>query len=82
MQAVALAFPENLRGVGLYGMAILNLVLHGNGLLADTWVWKSSGKRDFDLTAMAAAQSSTFTTAIAYCKTVPAIYRFEALFDS
>lgn len=76
------AFPENLRGVGLYGMVTLDLALHGDGRLAETWVWGSSGKRDFDLTAIAGAQDSTYTAAIAYCKTVPAIYRYEALFDS
>lgn len=81
-QITVLAFPQDLRGMNLYGMTILDIVLHGDGKLADTWVWGSSGNRDFDLTAMAGAQYSTYTNAIAYCKPVPAIYRVETFFDS
>jgi hypothetical protein len=59
----------------------VQVLIGGDGTLADAFVWGTSGLRPFDDAALEAAEKSTYEGALSYCKPVPASYFFRVTFD-
>lgn len=76
------AYPDELRGTGASRIVGLGIALNADGTLADSWVWAPTDLQPFDDAAVQAEQQMTFTSAISYCRAVPAIYNSFVMFNS
>jgi hypothetical protein len=85
------ASPNALRPLGSSGLlgqlvdqasADVFVVLDGNGKVLDQWLFSSSGYPRLDANAMAAARTSTYNGAIAYCKPVKSLFIFRIKFNN
>jgi hypothetical protein len=49
--------------------------------LLDAWVYKTSGNREIDRSALAAARASSYKSAVSYCQKADGDYLFRADFE-
>jgi TonB family protein len=61
--------------------ATVYVVVSPDGNVADAWVFSSSGYPSLDAETLKAAQRSTYSPAVSYCKPVAGIYLFSATFQ-
>lgn len=75
-------FPDTMAGMINGGRATSSVMIAvgGDGSIADAWLWASSGYAPLDAASLAAAKSSTYIGARAYCRAVPGIYRLNVTF--
>ncbi|MBV8198803.1 MAG: hypothetical protein JO263_11745 [Candidatus Eremiobacteraeota bacterium] len=68
---------ETLVEVRPYSVEVIAAVGTRNELL-DSWIYYSSGNRTLDLSTLRAVRSSTYSSAVAYCRPVPGYFLFRA----
>lgn len=75
-------FPDGMTGMMNGGRATSSamIAVNGDGSIAGAWLWASSGYAPLDAATLAAAKTSTYAGARAYCRAVPGIYRLNATF--
>lgn len=72
-------YPQGVRNAG--AVVIAKVAVSSEGHLIDAWVVGNSGLTTFAPYALAAAQQTTYHSAIAYCRPVPSIYLFRTTFS-
>jgi hypothetical protein len=72
-------FPE---GAWIKGAVevIVGVAVGADGTLSDSWVYLSSGDLAIDTAALDAARASTYRAGMAFCRSVPGEYLFQASF--
>jgi len=77
--AIQPVFPQGVPGGIIYESEIEVQIGDADNVL-NAWVYKSSGNRNIDRSALAAAAASTYASAVAYCQKANGDYLFRALF--
>jgi hypothetical protein len=66
---------------GLYYTSQIEVAIGDSDNLLDAWVYKSSGNRAIDASALAAARASSYQSAVSYCQKADGYYLFRADFE-
>ncbi len=66
---------------GLWYASQIEVQIGDSDNLLDAWVYKTSGNRDIDRSALAAARGSSYNSAVSYCQKADGDYLFKADFE-
>jgi TonB family protein len=79
--AVQPNFPDSAKQLAAPAKVLVVVAIGIDGKVVDAWIGDSSGRPAIDDAALRAAQRSTYTPAVAYCRPIKGTYAFAATFD-
>jgi TonB family protein len=74
-------YPDSAKGLTAPVRVLVVVAIGVDGKVVDAWIGDGSGHPGIDDAALRAAQRSTYTPAIAYCRPIKGTYAFAAVFD-